>query len=48
VPIGATVGGEVTKELLPANLTFRATIGSATQNKVQNIGTNALVEFSVQ
>jgi hypothetical protein len=48
VPIGATVGGQVTKELLPASLTFRETIGSATQNKVQNIGTNALVEFVVQ
>jgi hypothetical protein len=48
VPIGATVGGQVTKDLLPANLTFRETLGSATQNKVQNIGTNALVEFVVQ
>jgi hypothetical protein len=48
LPIGATVGGQVTKELLPASLTFRETIGSATQNKVQNIGTNALVEFVTQ
>jgi hypothetical protein len=48
VPIGPTVGGQVTKELLPANLTFRETIGSTTQNKQQNIGTNALVEFVVQ
>jgi hypothetical protein len=48
VPIGPTVGGQVTKELLPASLTFRETIGSATQNKVQNIGTNALVEFVTQ
>ena len=48
VPIGATVGGQVTKELLPANLTFRETIGPATQNKVQIIGTNALVEFVTQ
>ena len=48
VPIGATVGGQVTKELLPASLTFRETMGSATQNKVQNIGTNALVEFVTQ
>ncbi len=48
VPIGVTVGGQVTKELLPASLTFRETIGSATQNKMQNIGTNAQVEFVVQ
>ena len=48
VPIGATVGGQVTKELLPATLTFRETLGSATQNKAQNIGTSSLVEFVVQ
>jgi hypothetical protein len=48
VPIGATVGGQVTKELLPASLTFRETIGSTTQNKQQNIGTNALVDFVTQ
>ncbi|MCX6143097.1 MAG: hypothetical protein NTZ35_07745, partial [Ignavibacteriales bacterium] len=47
-PIGPTVGGQVTKELLPASLTFRETVGSATQNKVQNIGTSSLVEFVVQ
>jgi hypothetical protein len=46
--IGATVTGQLTKELLPASLTFRETIGSATQNKVQNVGTSSLVEFIVQ
>ena len=46
--IGPTVGGQVTKELLPANLTLRMTLGSATQNKQQNVGTSALVEFVVQ
>jgi hypothetical protein len=46
--IGPTVNGQVTKELLPANLTFRMTLGTATQNKQQNIGMNGLVEFVVQ
>ena len=46
--IGTTVNGEVTKELLPANLTFRMNLGTTQQDKAQNIGTNALVEFSVQ
>ncbi len=46
--IGTTVGGEVTKELLPANMTFRMNLGTTQQDKVQNIGTNAVVEFSVQ
>jgi len=43
--IGLTAGGQVTKELLPANLTFRMAIGGATQDKAQNTGTNALVQF---
>ncbi len=46
--IGTTTNGEVTKELLPANMTFRMNLGTTQQDKVQNIGTNALVEFSVQ
>lgn len=46
--IGPTVNGQITKELLPANLTFRMAIGGATQDKAQNIGTNALVQFAVQ
>jgi hypothetical protein len=46
--IGATVNGEITKELLPANLSFRVTIGTASQDKAQNIGTNPLVEFTTQ
>ncbi len=46
--IGPTVNGQVIKELLPANLTFRMTSGTASQDKVQNLGTNGLVEFLVQ
>jgi hypothetical protein len=45
--IGPTVNGLITKELLPANLTFRMTLGTVSQDKLQNIGTNALIEFSV-
>ena len=46
--IGATVNGEVTKELLPANLTFRITYGATQQDKTQNLSTNNVVEFSIQ
>jgi hypothetical protein len=46
--IGNTVNGEVTKELLPANLTFRAKLGTVQQDKAQNLSTNSVVEFVVQ
>ena len=46
--IGLTVNGQVTKELLPANLTFRMTLGTVSQDKAQNIGTNGTVEFVTQ
>ena len=46
--IGSTVTGEITKELLPANPTFRISYGGAAQDKVQNLATSALVEFVVQ
>jgi hypothetical protein len=46
--IGPTVNGEITKELLPANLTFRMTMGTVTRNKAQNTATNGLVEFVTQ
>ncbi len=46
--IGSTVNGVVTKELLPANLTFRITYGTAHQDKTQNLSTNNIVDFSVQ
>jgi hypothetical protein len=46
--IGNTVNGEVTKELLPANLTFRAKLGTVQQDKAQNLSTNSVVEFIVQ
>jgi len=45
--IGNTVNGEVTKELLPANLTFRAKLGTTQQDKTQNLAINNLVEFSL-
>ena len=46
--IGATVNGEVTKELLPVNLTFRINYGGTQQDKEQNLATNSVVEFVVQ
>jgi hypothetical protein len=46
--IGQTANGEITKELLPAHPTFRISYGGATQDKVQNLATNAVVEFVVQ
>jgi hypothetical protein len=45
--IGTTVNGEVTKDLLPMNLTFRVKSGAAQQDKTQNILTNGLVEFVI-
>jgi hypothetical protein len=46
--IGTTVNGEVTKQLLPTNLTFRITYGGAPQDKAQNLSTNNVVEFILQ
>jgi hypothetical protein len=46
--IGATVNGGISKELLPANLTFRITYGSLHQDKIQNLSTNAIVNFVIQ
>ncbi len=46
--IGTTVNGDITKELLPANLTFRAAYGGKTQDKVQDLNVNTLVEISMQ
>lgn len=43
---GTTVNGEVTKEFLPNNLTFRAIVGTQQQDKTQNLLTNPLVEFT--
>jgi hypothetical protein len=43
---GRTINGKVTKELLPINLTLRAIVGSAQQDKTQNLLTNPLVEFT--
>jgi hypothetical protein len=46
--IGSTVNGEVTKQLLPVNLTFRVTYGAMHQDKAQNLSTNNVVEFILQ
>jgi hypothetical protein len=46
--IGATLNGEITKELLPVNLTFRIKDGTQQQDKRQNLSTNNVVEFAAQ
>ncbi len=46
--IGTTANGDVTKELLPANLTFRAAYGGKTQDKAQDLNANTLVEIVMQ
>ncbi len=45
--IGNTVNGTIAKELLPANLQFRMNLGTAQQDKTQNILTNNIVEFGL-
>ncbi|MCY9698289.1 hypothetical protein, partial [Paenibacillus alginolyticus] len=42
---GQTTGGEVSKELLPGSYTFGMTNEGAYKEKVQNIGTDAVVIF---
>jgi len=44
---GNTVNGNATKELLPANLQFRAQLGSVSQNKTQDLSTNPLVVITL-
>jgi hypothetical protein len=46
--IGKTVNGEIAKELLPVNLSFRAKYGTQQQDKQQNLSTNNVVEFGIQ
>ncbi len=46
--IGLTVNGEITKELLPLNLSFRAKYGTKQNDKQQNLSTNSVVEFVIQ
>ncbi len=43
---GTTLNGEVTKELLPINLTLRAIVGTAQQDKTQNLLTNPVIEVT--
>ena len=45
--LGTTVNGETTKELLPSNISFRASSGGVSQDKQQDIGTNSLVEINL-
>ncbi len=46
--IGLTnANGEITKELLPKNLSFRAIYGNESQDKQQDITTNNLVEINL-
>ncbi len=45
--IGLTAGGQVTKELLPASLTFRANYNSVQKDKVQDISTNNIVDIGL-
>ena len=44
---GNTVNGNATKELLLANLQFRAQSGSVSQNKTQDLSTNPLVVITL-
>jgi hypothetical protein len=46
--IGTTVNGEVTRELLPVNLTFRINYGTEQQDKTQNLSINNIVDFNIQ
>ena len=46
--IGNTVNGEVTKELLPRQITFKAKYNSKQAQKDQDIGTNNLVEIILE
>ena len=43
--IGSTTNGEITKELLPKNITFRASYGATQQDKTQDISVNNTVEI---
>jgi hypothetical protein len=43
--IGLTSNGVVTKELLPSNISFRASFGATQQDMTQNISTNNVVEI---
>ena len=45
--IGTTVNGEITKELLPKNLTFRAVYDGSSQDKTQDTTIDNLVEFTI-
>jgi hypothetical protein len=46
--IGSTVNGMLTKELLPATLSFRMSYAGKSQDKQQTLSTNPVVEFVAQ
>ncbi|MGD8778346.1 MAG: hypothetical protein PVH88_05225 [Ignavibacteria bacterium] len=46
--LGSTVSGEVAKELLPANLTFRAIYNSNSKDVKQDLSNNNLVEIVIE
>ncbi len=46
--IGTTVNGEVTKELLPKEITFKAIYNSKQSQKQQDISGNSLVEITIE
>jgi len=46
--IGTTVNGEVTKELLPKEITFKAMHNSKQAQKQQDITTNSIVEITIE
>jgi len=45
--IGLTSNGIITKELLPANLSFRVNYNTTQKDKTQDISTNNIVEFGL-
>jgi len=45
--IGTTINGEITKELLPVNLTFRVSYQGTQQDKTQNLSANSIVDFTI-
>ena len=44
---GTTVNGEATKELLPSNISFRASANGVSKDKQQDISSNSTVEINL-
>lgn len=45
--IGNTVNGEITKELLPKSLSFRAKLGTVQKDVTQDLSVNNVVEMNI-